>query len=739
VLSIKQISGFRATLKRLSAHKIYYDLTAKLQDGSKRNGLLKLNKFQGLKGEQASELEAAFTCLANVFGSNKHQLYQHIVRNNAHIVGVYTEHAAYVLHRLKLQNPSLCFYHIPQFPNSEELELNEFESYIKRISLLNTELPTGQSFQSENEANISFEDFSNWIDLQEICEAYNLPAISRKALKNYFECCYQLLQDGQKYNPTSLSDIYKELHEPAKHFKLYEKIYIELKKIYLKKQTKTPPAQQQPINVSALYPVGNAIQFLDHAPQNFFSNLIKLKNLRKIEIDMDSLADILTVAYTLEEDDLHKGNIGYYVTQSANGVPKFHFFKIDHDLLFSEKIMSHKGFFRSEQFFSSSKKWHITRSDLTRFPDIHSGNHYWPTKLQWHKQLLNLTKAYNSEHDRQTFIDLNEDTDFNFQKWKNFLKHTLLPTKLLVDSLKQELNGVDPDTMGTVSLIQRSTLARISELRTVLLTTPEFRTMLRTKKLQQEMLEYSRQEITESARDLGYTATQISHINQTIQTQFNEYLYIIDNDITNPIEIAIRTNSYRPYETPARFSHELKKSYTPTLLDTSFKILLALLKTAPDNKKKIQYYADVIEDLLIHHAPTKEHNIDTIQSTIQELTSLSQIEPVNSLEEFYQSLSDLRDRDQASLKQDKVAAVKLLEKANLNQDALTELQHQLSQRKPKSPLMFIKELRSELWLVRKFRGAYGSTTTSKQMHQLIHVKLEALKKNASENNFKDTP
>lgn len=298
-----------------------------------------------------------------------------------------------------------------------------------------------------------------------------------------------------------------------------------------------------------------------------------------------------------------------------------------------------------------------------------------------------------------------------------------------MDSLKQELNGVDPETLGTVSLIQRSTLGRIAELRTILLTTPEFRTMLRTKKLQQEMIDYSRQEIIKSARDLGYTTTEISHINQIIQTQFNEYLYIIDNDITNPIEIAIRTNSYRPYETAARFSHELKKQYTPTLLDTSFKILLTLLKKAPVNKKQLQYYADVIEDLLIHHAPTKEHNIETIQSTIQELTSLSQIAPVNSLEEFYQLLSELRDRELASLKQVKVAALKLLEKANLSQDALTELQYQLSQRKPKSPLLFIKELRSELWLVRKFRGAYGSTTTSSQMHQLISLKLDALKKN----------
>ena len=80
------------------------------------------------------------------------------------------------------------------------------------------------------------------------------------------------------------------------------------------------------------------IYFLDKLPQGFYAQLLKAEKAGQLTIDYDSLASILATSYTMEEDDLHKGNFGFYLVEKE-GKPQVEFFKIDHDLMFVDSIM----------------------------------------------------------------------------------------------------------------------------------------------------------------------------------------------------------------------------------------------------------------------------------------------------------------------------------------------------------------------------------------------------------------
>lgn len=69
--------------------------------------------------------------------------------------------------------------------------------------------------------------------------------------------------------------------------------------------------------------------FLDKLPQGFFNQLLAAEKNNKLSIDYASLASILATSYTLEEDDLHKGNFGFYLVKK----------KENRELSFSKSIM----------------------------------------------------------------------------------------------------------------------------------------------------------------------------------------------------------------------------------------------------------------------------------------------------------------------------------------------------------------------------------------------------------------
>lgn len=67
--------------------------------------------------------------------------------------------------------------------------------------------------------------------------------------------------------------------------------------------------------------------FLDKLPQGFFASLLRAEQDNVFSIDYASLAQILAASYTLEEDDLHKGNFGLYFIEKE-GKPHAVFLKL---------------------------------------------------------------------------------------------------------------------------------------------------------------------------------------------------------------------------------------------------------------------------------------------------------------------------------------------------------------------------------------------------------------------------
>lgn len=212
-----------------------------------------------------------------------------------------------------------------------------------------------------------------------------------------------------------------------------------------------------------------------------FATLLALveKNKDSVSIDMSSLAAVLGGSFTLEEDDLHKGNFGFYITEKGTGSNKkyeIHFFKIDHDMMFYDSITSRleDGMRKyTGHEFSAGNRFPITRRDLENFPDVEDAlMHYWPT--QW-RVIAKGDKKYSDDKDIAAFKALKDNPDFKKYKWQHFLKHILMNHDLIEHSLDTQLDSSKPENRSEKAMIAGAMLGRLAELKAVLLTVPDFR------------------------------------------------------------------------------------------------------------------------------------------------------------------------------------------------------------------------------------------------------------------------
>ncbi|OEH46596.1 hypothetical protein lpari_02383 [Legionella parisiensis] len=508
----------------------------------------------------------------------------------------------------------------------------------------------------------------------------------------------------------------------------------------LKRKCEEPATKAENIRQEeeiATYDVGEAVNFLDKLPQNFFARLLEQKKLGLVDIDMDSLADVFTTAYGLEEDDLHKGNIGYYVTYE-NERPHFHFFKIDHDLMFSDKIMAARGA-RLANLRYSSDKFRITTRDLLGFPDLQdSGNHYWPTK----KAIISTgTKAYHSEEDRGAYKSLKNDSEFQQAKWRRFLKQTVMPQGFISKCLHQPLDevGTDPETESTLTIVQRAASSKMAELRVALLAIPKFREFL-----QDHFAEASESILTELKQHciaINCSPNEIRRY-QLEASQMLKSIQAVCAKDTPALHAAIQTQSYRCYETPKYFKYMLNKKDDEgkTALDFAIENFekytrklgspgVAKSGLGPYYIRMKVYYADVICDLHQHKAKQglSSDKYESILAQAQETSSMSILIPtIRTLADYKLYLEIMRKEPLRTLKQDKAYALKLLEKAHLSEEELLQLRDELKEKEPAGHLKFIKELRSEMWIIKKIRGVYGETDTVAAMKKCIEQKLDEL-------------
>lgn len=563
--------------------------------------------------------------------------------------------------------------------------------------------------------------------------AYPLAALDKKTI---LECAnyIQSLLDNEL--PFNVHDIPQDLIA-AEHHDLLTIIY-EWEFLKRKCDEQFLPNVRQELELSRL-DVGAGFNFLDKLPQNFFARLLAEKNKGALDIDMDSLADVLVTAYGLEEDDLHKGNIGYYVT-SENNRPCFHFFKIDHDLMFSDKVMSARSA-RIANLSYTGEQFRIQADDLLGFPDLrYSGNHYWPTKRAF---LAYGDKAYQNNEDREAYKSLKDDLQFQHAKWQRFFKQAIIPQELVIKSLKNTLETVpvNPETASTLAIVQRATASRISELKIALVELAEFRAFMTSHHAQAQKLICD--ELRHHAIALGCSETEIAAYEYEMNFAVQSLLIAsMLSTSQTALHTAVLTQSYRCYETRTYFysGFNAKDAQGWTALDRaiccfelytnslSAQFSLSDIQQAHCHKM-ITYYADVICDLqrLEVSCTVKDAiNYRKILTQAQQHNSLALLPVVTSLAEYKKELEIMRSYSLRTLKHDKVCALALLDKAVLSKEDLLQLKTELGPTEPEAPLKFIKQLRSEIWIVKKIRGAYGSTTTSQDMLGCIDRKIAKL-------------
>ncbi len=715
-----------------SAHTINLQTIAFANNGVSRHVIFKHNKYSGLVGQNTSTLEACFTALTNLFCLPSHTLQQELVLTNQNeIVGVSTEHAAYALFKSKAyQHNKLAHTSTPLSPHSA-LGQQEFDNWLCSIKPLNLET-------------------EKWAELKQDESSIDR---TQQAITQKLHSLNKFIEQEQHKSPLNIHQLKEFCLDLVQHKKdlIIEDIPLvfqsapQLVHLVFEYQWLRFHSEQNRIKNSihakkiALVEEKKGFNFLDKLPKNFFSLLLHAKKTGKIDLDMNSLADVFATAYGLEEDDLHKGNLGYYITIGEHNRPCFHFFKIDNDLMLINKIMSARNAIRINQYHYSARHYNINPMDLVNFPDLrHSANHYWPTKTSF---FTRGTKAYHNTNERQAFQSLKNDSEFKQAKWQRLLKQIIIPDELLIATLHHPLKVLHDEhaSKEMVSLIERAVSARMSELRITLLSVPEFRDYLKTNEqsIKKILINEIKQQIAHLKCDKKETDAYILKIEHSLHTLVT---LSKKNVPLPPIHNALITKSYLCYNTAIRFKEELnnKDAEGHTTLDYAIERYKhfsnkLIHETGEKNKRYSHemrtYYADIIWDLHLNNAQytqSSQEQYKTLLIMVKQHHSSNQLPIVTTLAEYKKIIEQLRAQPRRSLKQDKVDALQLLEKASLNEHDLQQLKHELHASPTAAPLKFIKELRSDLWVIKYLRGAYGYTSTLAQMSQLINTKLQKI-------------
>jgi hypothetical protein len=494
------------------------------------------------------------------------------------------------------------------------------------------------------------------------------------------------------------------------------------------------------LNPETNWSIGNAkkvkdetqipIYFLNQLPSGYFAQLMENEKNKKLSIDYKSLASILTTSYTLEEDDLHKGNFGFYVVKK-NGKPHVVFFKIDHDLMFMDSIMSFQGF-RMRHLFDNINAFNIIGEDLALFPNIKfSANYHWPTRFRYFWK-FGANREYNSFQDNLAFANLANKPEFIKAKWSSFYKHILTPPELIHNTLDDSPNPNDSEK-AHAALLTQATVSRLAALRAVLFSIKEFREFV---------INLSDREKRAILREIVPKNHPLEkHINKS----FEDFYYLCTapegfEEKDTPMHTAIKLGEYRYRDTMRMFGTFIntKNDSGKTPLDSAVE-RKSVLNPNGDIRKDNQL---MMQHLLNHGAQTKRSNLtilekEQIAQYRYPIPYLKKINAKQSYLEFKEVLRDIGEDHHFCLKHKKNLAVECINHwiqiRKNNPDFRQELKqlykdvNGISRETTHAPIKYLCQLRSRLWVIRQIRGLYGSTFTQSEINKQIKKGMDDLK------------
>ena len=474
--------------------------------------------------------------------------------------------------------------------------------------------------------------------------------------------------------------------------------------------------------------------FFDKLPHGFFATLLQAEKEDKLDIDYDSLASILASSYTLEEDDLHKGNFGFYIVKK-NGRPRLVFFKIDHDLMLADSIMSFKAV-RPLHIFHGADAFNITAEDLLNFPNLSSSsNIYWPTKLNFITKPWD-PKAYLSSEETEAFSLLAKRSEFKRAKWLAFYKHILLSKELMEEGLKECLDDIVPYERAKIALVVEATIARQARLRAVLFSIKEFRDCIASLTLEEH--EFLLRDLLGPTLETEVPAEIIDSMFLYQELCQSESLF---EEGDTPLHTAIKLGDYRYEETVQMFGHfiNVKNNAGKTPLDIALDMLAIAENSSNDIRKNVRL---TMRHLLENGAEKSEQfelfeEDENIESYKFETEYIERAGSAKNYEELKNVLRDIGEDHSFCLKSKKnlaIECVKQFIKENKNhpdmQLILERLKKDMNGESSKSeyaPLLYIRQLRSRLWIIRLLRGLYGTTSTQTEINDIVDKELERIK------------
>lgn len=493
-------------------------------------------------------------------------------------------------------------------------------------------------------------------------------------------------------------------------------------------------------------------KFLNDMPHGFFAYLMKQRNDDQISIDMDSLASVLVGKYTLEEDDLHKANFGFYITLKENK-PHVSFFSIDHDLLLTGSLISHFDS-RISSWGNVESAFNITALDLLWFPDLQdSKNHYWPTRKRFMVPYGD-DKVYADPAERAAFRDLKYDREFNLAKWKRLLKSAFVPNALIHTALALHLDQRNPESAAQISLIGQAMTERLMQLRATLFSIPEFRYYVNSDigrndilSVQRELTDYIKEILPfcdKDGRDLEASLLQEVHdLTDSCLNYCNSQNINAVQEGDSPLHIAIRIGQYRfeqsqkafgqyvtsingRHQQPIDIAAELAEHYKPGSEKTNpskdpFAVIKHLLSQGSEMTPKVRRLL-------------KSRNIDIANYHFH---SRYYDEKVTNYAELKAVMTEIGKDNDLSLKTKKIITEKVVKQhihlLTPKECEQFKLDLNGSAQKPIAPeFLFISQLRSSLWIVRAIRGLYGLSSTRMELNSMINQQVNTLK---SEHSF----
>jgi len=474
------------------------------------------------------------------------------------------------------------------------------------------------------------------------------------------------------------------------------------------------------------------VYFLNQFPHGFFAQLYQKEQDDLLEFDWAALASMLATSFTLEEDDLHKGNIGFYIVQGASK-PRVVFFSIDHDLKLAGSIMSYYCP-RLRNKHSIDGAYTVTARDLLNFPYIQdSQNYYWPTRWRWLTSIFD-RRVYLHGGELQAFADIANRDRFKYEKWLAFYKHVLIPPSQLRTAYLNSFNPDKPEDQALIDLFTDAIVERQAQMRAVLFSIPEFRHFL------------TRIKETDKLRILNEITPEKSEKRREIKKQMETELALLDtfNVTDTPLHAAVRLGDYRYQSTWKHFKQfaNMRNKNNETALDIAIQ---HAKKTPPRKGLDIRrdfyaisrhLYSLDAECKVSNHAYVKKRS-NHIQDYLYYSSYVREARQAGSIETLVEVLKKIGQEDSYCLKLKKQIAVLSLSNflkaqqkkpkgERVSQADLCRLFNAVNgfgDPKLNKPLQYIRQLRHSYWIVQKMRELIGGSTTQVCMSTLIRDQL----------------